>query len=219
MLTKRKLNRFLRIWFSKKLAVARFRSVRYAKILVLIVAVYFLAAPMIPGISQRLSLALDDTKGHRYASIETASLIESGEIQSDALESIPEHNTLVIPQIGVDAQVYESTNEDVLDMGIWRRPQSSTPPQGGNTVLAAHRYQRINGSNTFYLLDELQVGDRFSVYWEQKEYQYEVFEVFVIDPSQTYIENQTQDDIITLYTCTPLWTGTDRLVVQARHIK
>jgi LPXTG-site transpeptidase (sortase) family protein len=188
------------------------------KAILLLVTVYFLSAPLIPGVSQRLSLALDETKGYRYASIETAPLIENGLLRQETLQPIPEVNTLVIPQIGVDAQIYESINEDVLDMGVWRRPNSNTPPQGGNTVLAAHRYQRTTGSNTFYLLDELEVGDRFTVFWEKKEYRYEVFDILVVDPSQTHIEDQTEKDIMTLYTCTPLWTGEDRLVIQAKKI-
>ena len=37
----------------------------------------------------------------------------------------------------------------------------------------------------------------------------------VVEKTAVEIESPTEDDILTLYTCTPLWSSSKRLVVQA----
>jgi sortase A len=128
-------------------------------------------------------------------------------------------NVLLIPKIGVDGLVYESEDPVVLNYGIWRRPQTSTPDRGGNTVFVAHRYLYTTGINTFYHLPKMEVGDQFFVYWQQKQYTYEVFTVDTVLPTEIEIEENTEEPIVTLYTCTPLWTSEYRLVVRARLIE
>lgn len=142
----------------------------------------------------------------------------NGEGQSDNPSSIPQRNVLLIPQIGVDGLVYEGTDPTVLNYGIWRRPNTSTPDKGGNTVFVAHRYLYTTGINTFYHLPKMEVGDEFVVFWEGQQYIYEVFTTETVLPTQTEIEENTQEPIVTLYTCTPLWSSEYRFVVKARPV-
>ena len=127
----------------------------------------------------------------------------------------PDDNRIVIPKIGVDMQIVEGTDEKVaLNQGAWHMPNTATPDKNGNTVITAHRYKYTPPSKeTFYLLDKLEVGDEFIVYWEKKEYDYKVIETKVVEKTATEILNSTDEPIVTLFTCTPLFTTKQRLVV------
>lgn len=142
-----------------------------------------------------------------------------GGIVNDApLQGLPTENTLVIPQIGVDGSVVEGASIDVLKSGFWHRPNTSTPEKGGNTVIIGHRFLYKTGPKTFYGLDKLNEGDEFALFWEGKEYIYRVFEKKLIEPTEVSIEANTEEPMLTLYTCTPLWTAKQRLVVRAKPL-
>ncbi len=127
---------------------------------------------------------------------------------------------LYIPSIGVEKEIVEATNMKQVHEKVWRRPQGSTPANGSNTVLVAHRYATIGGNraSTFYNLPELAIGEKAYVVWQGKLYTYEVYETATVEPSATEIESLTPDAILTLYTCTPLWTASHRYVVRARLV-
>jgi sortase A len=131
-------------------------------------------------------------------------------------EQLPEGNTLIIPAIGLRAPVVEGSDETALSRGAWRRPNTSTPDEGGNTVITGHRFEYLPPNNlTFYHLDKVEEGDKIQVYWEDELYEYEVESIFVVDPSAVEVEDDTEESQLTLYTCTPLWTAKNRLVIVA----
>ncbi len=134
-------------------------------------------------------------------------------------EVIPDYNMLVIPKMGVKAMINEGTTADTLVKGIWRMPQGSNPINGGNTVITAHRYMyRPPDPRTFFLLDKLVPGDTFYIYWEGKRYDYRVRETKVVDPSEISILYNTPNNQVTLFSCTPLFTSKQRLVVIADEL-
>lgn len=104
----------------------------------------------------------------------------------------------------------------ILDRGIWRWPQGSTPDNGGNTVLIGHRFTYTNPRGVFYSLNQVKMGDEIGFWWNNKEYLYEVVSIQQVAPSDTAIEKNTPDPELTLFTCTPLWLPKDRLVVVAK---
>lgn len=125
-------------------------------------------------------------------------------------------NHLVIPGMLMNELVHEGANEATLNKGLWRRPLSSTPDRGGNTVIVAHRFTYTNPRGVFYFLDKLKLGDTISLFWNGTQYSYSVIETKVVKASEVNIESPTNDDRLTLYTCTPLWNPKDRLAVIAR---
>ncbi len=131
----------------------------------------------------------------------------------------PTENMIVIPGIGVDAQIVEGTTDAALDKGIWHRPGTATPDQIGNTVLAGHRYKFLKGPKTFYFLDRVAVGDEILVYWNGVEYHYTVDSTSVVSPDDQFVEAPTTNSQLTVYTCTPLWTETSRLVVRSHLVE
>ena len=175
---------------------------------VFFLGMYITLMPVIPEIKFNVVKAKDN--GFIYPSqIAPADFVPKKEI--------PLENRLVIPEIGVDGELNEG-DKAALEMGLWHRPGTSNPALGGNTVIVAHRFLYSSGPITFYHLDKMQIGDEFSIYWEGKEYVYKVFDIFEVNPDQTEIEEDTVNNIVTLYTCTPLYTANKRLVVRAELV-
>ncbi len=174
---------------------------------------YLVLAPILPQIAYYARAWTGGKTINRYVRTDSGIFATSS---NDESEVIPKNNTLVVEKIGVDGQIHEGNSPSIINLGIWRRPKSSAPPLGGNTVLVAHRYLYTLGPNTFYNLDKVAVGDTVVVYWDRKKYTYEVSEVSVTGPSDFSIESQTTTPLLTLWTCTPLFTARDRLVVRAK---
>lgn len=130
----------------------------------------------------------------------------------------PEENTLVIPRIKLQQSVHEGEDSSTLQEGVWRRPLASSPPNGGNTVFTGHRFT-YGGPAVFYHLDQVRVEDEVVVFWNKKKYEYIVKRIIEVPPSAIEIEDQTDDSMLTIYTCTPLITATHRLVIQAKLVE
>lgn len=134
----------------------------------------------------------------------------------------PPMNRLVIPKIGVDAEILEYGNIDILlqKEGVWREPDTKNPETGGNMVIAGHRFQYLPpNTSTFYNLDKLERNDKVLVYWKSKDYLYEIIDKFEVLPTRIEVKDDDPDHkILTLYTCTPLGSAERRLVVKASEI-
>lgn len=196
-----------------------FRIINHVLLVILVIlSGYIMFIPFLPEVEAFYNQSVDNTRGYKYESKLARQDATARNILVDALKPIPQQNTLVIPQIGVDSPIVEGIGPDVLSGGLWRRPHTSTPDKGGNTVITGHRFLYSSGPKTFYNLDKVKIGDKFFLFWEGKEYDYEVVDVFVVEPDQIEIEDNTDEPLLTLYTCTPLWSATQRLVIRARLI-
>jgi sortase A len=134
-------------------------------------------------------------------------------------EIIPKDNTLVIPRLAMQEIIYDGPTAATLSKGVWRRPQTSTPDKGSNTVLVGHRFTYTDPEAVFYHRDMVQAGDDIIVYWQQKKYVYKVDKILVVPPTATDIEKPTSESLLTVYTCTPLWTAKNRLIIQAKPVE
>jgi sortase A len=184
------------------LAVIKKNWKKVLRVLIILVCIYLIIDPLAPGVD------------YQVRKITTNNNQES--IIQDYSDEIPSENRLFIPSIWVDVDIVEGGTDKVLSLGAWRRPNSSTPDKGGNTVITGHRYQYTPPSNkTFYNLDKMEKGDKIYIYWSGKKYEYEVDRAFIVAPEETWIEDNTEDSILTLYTCHPLFTAKNRFVVVA----
>jgi len=183
----------------------------------LLLGMYIVAGPFAPDVFFALHPLQKSIK--EFLGIEQVQNVVIDRTKEGPAEPIPEQNTLVISKIDVNGLVYDGAGVGTLEKGIWHRPKSSTPDKGSNTVLVAHRFLYTSGPNTFYHLDKVKVNDEFILYWNQKKYSYKVFETKVVPPTAFYIEAPTSDSIVTLWTCTPVFTATNRLVVRAKLIE
>lgn len=131
---------------------------------------------------------------------------------------IPTDNRLVIPKIGVDIAIVPGKDERALEKGIWHIPNTSTPDQGGNTVLSGHRFRYLAGPKTLYLLDQMNIGDPIIVYWQGQEYDYVITKQRVVNPDAVEILDNTADPQLTVFTCTPVFSTKQRLVLFAKPL-
>jgi LPXTG-site transpeptidase (sortase) family protein len=190
-------------------------------LVIFVLALYIIVAPFTPQLSYYWQHFTNKNDGIKYSSsLATETL---GEAKAQTLQAPPTDNHLVIPTIGVDSLVNEGTDPNLLNLGLWHRPNTSTPDKGSNTVVVAHRFQYTSGPATFYSLDKVAVGDKALLFWgnpgERYEYLYEAVSSDVVSATAVEIENSTTDPMLTLYTCTPIWTAKDRLVVKFKLIK
>jgi sortase A len=132
-----------------------------------------------------------------------------------------ENNYLIIPKINVSVPIVEDDKaEDGLAGGAWRFPNSGTPDRGGNTVITGHRFKYLPPSNlTFYLLDKLEKNDFITVLWKERKYLYQVETIKIVKPNDLSILQQGDEEILTIYTCNPVFSQKERLVVVAKLVK
>jgi LPXTG-site transpeptidase (sortase) family protein len=185
-------------------------------LMILVLGIYITLSPLLPFWYSYVNRPGDSaTKGFVYQSRAAA---EAG-VTDDQLQPFPEDNRIVIPSIGVDEAIIEGQSASALEMGgVWKRPRTSIPIMGSNTVIAGHRYTYGSGPKPFFNLDKVAKDDVILVYWEGEEYAYRVDTIFEVDPTRIDIEEPTTEPILTIYTCTPVWTAKNRLVVQAKKI-
>lgn len=127
-------------------------------------------------------------------------------------------NQATIPSMLLDQPILEGPAKDmyrILDKGIWRWPDGSTPDKGGNTVLLGHRFTYTNPNGVLYLLDRVRAGETIGLTWNNKQYVYKVSKVEVVPPTASQVTAPTEKPTLTIYTCTPLWKPANRLVVTA----
>jgi len=196
----------------------RFKKLMFG--LIGVIGVVLIIYPFIPGVLFSIQSMSKDEFELPYKSKIISVIEESGGEVIELSAPMPSENRLVIPKIKVDVEIVQGNTEDALLRGVWHRPNTGDPEYGGNFVITGHRFRYLPPNNTtFYNLDKLTVGDVLIVYYNGIEYDYSVSESFVVLPEQLEVESDLGYDVITLYTCTPIWTSSKRLVVRALPIQ
>lgn len=121
-----------------------------------------------------------------------------------------------IPVIGLYEEVREGSDDEeeqyeILAMGPIHLPHTGFPGWPGNCVISGHRTTK---TRPFNRLDELKAGDAVFIHNPRGVYEYQVYELRFIDPSEN-VTLQTEEPILTLTTCAPEGQATQRLVVRA----
>ncbi len=172
-------------------------------IAILVINVYIILAPLIP----KIGFWIEQHTSNRFGQL-------SSQLSSSAsTKTYPSDNRLIIPSMLLDQKINEGRELAAARTGPWRRPNTSTPDKGGNTVIVAHRFTYSSPKGSFYYLDKVKTGDKIGIFWKGKRYIYRVTTVKIVPPTETSIEKSTDNSQLTLYTCTPLWLPKDRLVV------
>jgi sortase A len=179
--------------------------------IVILLGIYIIAMPFLP----QLEYWFRD-KSPEYVAPYSGKLAASQGNTTDL--PAPIENRLVIPSIGLNEEILESNSITAINNGgTWRRPNSAIPTDDDNTVIVGHRFYGSNTS-TFYHLDKVKIGQLLAVYWEGQEILYEVVESKIVNPTAIEIEAPATEKQLTLYTCTPIWTARDRLVIIAKPV-
>ena len=120
-----------------------------------------------------------------------------------------------ISKIKVKLPLYHGTDQKALDLAVCHVAGSSLPSDQPNThtVITGHR-SRVS-SRLFRDLDELEIGDEFSIIVLNKRYEYEVDQIQVVLPSDlSKLEIEDGKNYCTLVTCTPYGSESHRLLVR-----
>jgi LPXTG-site transpeptidase (sortase) family protein len=135
---------------------------------------------------------------------------------------------IVIEKINANARVIsdvdpgnETQYAQALTQGVAEALGSTKPGENGNLFIFSHsadgpfNISRYNA--VFYLLKELDNGDKIVVFHEGKRYDYIVYNKLVTDPTNIdFLTNRYDKPVLTLQTCDPPGTLANRLIVQAK---
>ena len=103
----------------------------------------------------------------------------------------------------------EGVGNSQIRYAIGHMPETAGLGEKGNSVLCGHNGSR-NG--TFFThLNQLKQKDQVKITDKKGEvHLYEVSEMFIIDPYDTSVKNQTEEEVLTLLTCAD--RGTKRFI-------
>ena len=159
------------------------------------------------------------SKKHTVAEFEE--YIESGEAFHE--DTVNEAVTgdmmyiLRIPSIESENPVREGTERSILSDSLGHEAGTALAGEEGNCVIAGHR--NYNFGKFFNRLDEVEENDLIYIDSPTQTYTYVVKEIKVVEPTDVEILDPVEGkQQLTLYTCTPLYIATHRLVIIAERI-
>ncbi|SOC01330.1 class D sortase [Pseudobutyrivibrio ruminis] len=124
---------------------------------------------------------------------------------------------LRIPSIDSENPVREGTERDVLSDSLGHESGTAFAGEEGNCVIAGHR--NYNFGKYFNRLDEVEIDDLIYLDSATETYTYVVTDIQVVDPTDVEILEPIEGkETLTLYTCTPIYIATQRLVIIAERV-
>ncbi|MDE6426927.1 MAG: class C sortase [Ruminococcus sp.] len=125
-----------------------------------------------------------------------------------------------IPFIKVELPIYHGTSEEVLNIAAGHLQGSSLPVGGNDThaVISAHR--GLPSAKLFTDLDQLVVGDTFTINVLGEVYTYEIEDILIVKPEEVdKLAIIPNGDYVTLMTCTPYGINSHRLLLRSHRIE
>jgi sortase A len=118
-----------------------------------------------------------------------------------------------IPKISLDMAIVEGTDAEQLRSGPGHYPGTPLPGEQGNVAIAGHRTTYLH---PFYDLNELVPGDDIDILTVQGLFEYQVVSSQAVAPTDVAVVAPTPTAMLTLTTCNPRYSASQRLVVQAK---
>lgn len=214
--------------------------VRFLAYLLVTVGLLAIAFQFGPVISAEASYRYDQAFGIKHQIVPT--IITSQGLQAEdgvSLESLSGSSEklirpastdygIVIEKINANAKVIEGVDPGneaeyvrALGQGVAEARGSTKPGEEGNLFIFSHSadapWNIIRFNAVFYLLRELNPGDRVIIFYQGRRYDYLVFDKTVTDPGDvSFLNNRYDAPVLTLQTCDPPGTLLRRLIVRAR---
>ncbi|PIQ73768.1 hypothetical protein COV58_00690 [Candidatus Roizmanbacteria bacterium CG11_big_fil_rev_8_21_14_0_20_36_8] len=132
--------------------------------------------------------------------------------------------SLSIPRLNLDELSVVVGGNDLSKSLIHYLP-TSLPGQYGNVAIFGHStlpqlFNSKDYKSVFTYLPKLEVNDSIFITVEGKEYEYEVYNMYIVDADEvSVLEQQFNDAVLTLVTCVPPGTYLQRLIVNARLVR
>ena len=119
---------------------------------------------------------------------------------------------LSIPKLDLNVGIGEGVDNETLKYSVGHFSHTAMPGQKGNFCVIGHRSYTYG--EFFNRLDEIEENDEIIVEYNGKEFKYKVTEIKVVKPEEVSVLNQSEEEEITLITCTPIRVGSHRLIIK-----
>lgn len=167
---------------------------------------------------------------NQTATDETATPTSFGNLNANSQLIVPESTDygIVIEKINANAKVVANVNpadeaaySQALTQGVAHSLGTNFPGEKGNIYLFSHStdapWNIIRYNAIFYLLRELDPGDKVVMFYDGRRYDYIVYDKTITDPNDiSFLVNKYDKSVLTLQTCDPPGTLLKRLIVRAQ---
>ena len=132
-----------------------------------------------------------------------------------ALQSVPAPSPTAvfrIRRLGIEAPIYEGTDDAVLNRGVGHIDGTPLPGAPGNSGLAAHR------DSYFRALKDIADGDAIEIVTRDSIVTYRVERTWIVSPGDVWVLDPTPATAVTLVTCYPFYfigSAPQRFIVRA----
>lgn len=127
---------------------------------------------------------------------------------------------IMIPAINIDLPIYHGTTGAAMEKGAGHMEGTSLPVGGVGTHAVISAHSGMASAKLFTDLDKLKFGDMFFITVCNQKLAYEVDNIAVVEPTDIdLIRIDTQQDYVTLLTCTPYGVNTHRLLVRGHRVE
>ncbi len=147
---------------------------------------------------------------------------EVKQLETQKTDEIPAGYHVVIPSIGVNAEIINGEVENLKGNQVLHRfPDRGDPVSGGNFILVGHRFivhynpNWVKEASVFYNLPETKIGDPVFIYWNRQKFEYKIVKSYAVEPHQIAVEFKSSKPKLTIYTCTQLGADDGRIVIEA----
>ena len=123
---------------------------------------------------------------------------------------------LVIPALLLTQTMYRGVTLPTLDKGVGYWPGTAMPGRVGNVVLGGHR---VSKQKPFRNIDLLVPGDEIYLTTDEGTFVYAVTGTQIIEPTDTWIINQSESATLTLFACHPPHSTKQRIAVYADYLR
>lgn len=161
-----------------------------------------------------------------YSEFEFKELDEEGSSGTKTQTEVPKYFTLTIPKLGIKDAIVETNSTNLSpETSLGHYFGSALPGNSGNTFIYGHSvlpwfYNPRNYRTIFSTLGNLQTGDTFTVNYMGENIDYKVESKEILDPKKVnplfeFKPAYLNESTVTLMTCWPAGTKTNRLLVKA----
>ncbi|MCL1899655.1 MAG: class C sortase [Promicromonosporaceae bacterium] len=129
--------------------------------------------------------------------------------------------TVTIPSLDLTVPVHHGTTDDVLYRGAGHQYGTSLPIGGPDTHAVITAHSGLMRARLFTHLGNLQVGEAFFVSTLGRHAWYQVDQIATVLPGDyhAYLAVVPGQDLVTLFTCTPVGVNSHRLLVRGHRIE
>ena len=199
-----------------------------------LLAIFFTFWPVISVFSKN---TVDRLGGKKYEAAPVVSTQQSfgsllGKVDPNIKVLVPKdpNFSIIVEKIGANAPVIPNVDaskkavyQEALKQGVAHALGTAFPGQVGVSYLFAHSTDTIFNvprfNAIFYLLKDMEAGDRIVIFFNGKRYDYVTVEKKITEASDvSYFTMKTDEQILVLQTCYPPGTTWKRLLVIAKPV-